>query len=381
MTRRIAVALTFLTTATSVPLAAQASVYGVLGIGFPGRAVSIHSRGQGGGLDALDPRSAVNPAAIVFNGRLTVSGTTETTSRWYEVSGVTAEGLRDTRFPLAMIAGQIQTSPISFGVGYALYAERSFDIQTSDTVTLRDTDVVVTDRLRSDGGITDLRFALAWALSERVQVGGAFHLLSGSTREQLQREFDSPDYAPVVQRGDVDYSGTGVSLGLMVTPSRRLRIGLAARRDGTLDVSDPLLPVPELQLPWSLTAGWTFVPFRLLRWSASASWRSWAAADSDPAAGLIHQVFDTWEVGTGVEIGGSDVGITRIPLRLGFRYAQLPFSPTTEQPRELDFSVGTALAFAANRAIIDAAVERVIRDGGGAVERAWQVSLGLTVRP
>ncbi len=380
MTGRAAVTVGLLM-AIGAPLAGQASVYGVLGVGFPGRAVSVHSRGLGGGFDALDPRSAVNPAALVFNGLLTVSGMTETTSRRYEASGVTAEGLRDTRFPVAMIGGQIWGSPLSFGVSYALYAERSFDIQTIDTVRLRDSDVVVTDRLRSDGGITDIRFGLAWSVSERVQVGGAFHLLSGSTRERLQREFDDPEYAPVAQRGDVDYSGTGVSLGVMVTPSRRLRAGLAARRDGRLDVSDPLLPVPEVQLPWSVTAGWTYVPFRLLRWSASATWRSWGRADADASAGLIHQVFDTWEIGSGVEIGGSDIGVSRIPLRLGFRYAQLPFSPTADQARELDFSVGTALAFASNRAIIDAAVERAIRDGGGAVERAWQISLGLTVRP
>ncbi|MDH3290091.1 MAG: outer membrane protein transport protein [Gemmatimonadota bacterium] len=378
---RTGAALAFLTVAIGQPLTAQASVYGVLGVGFPGRAVSVRARALGGGLDALDPRSAVNPAAIAFNGRLTVSGTTETTSRWYEVSGVAAEGLRDTRFPVAMIAGQIQTSPISFGVSYALYAERSFDIQTTDTVTLRGTDVLVTDRVRSDGGITDVRFGLAWALSERVQLGGAFHLLSGSTREQLQRDFDSPDYASVTQRGDVDYSGTGVSVGVMVTPSRRFRFGLAARRDGRLDVSDPLLPVPELQLPWTLTAGWTYAPVRVVRWSASASWRSWGGADVDPSAGLTDQVFDTWEVGTGIEIGGSDVGASRVPLRVGFRYAQLPFSPTADRAREIDFSAGTALSFAANRAIIDAAIERAIRDGGGAVERAWQLSLGLTIRP
>ncbi len=381
MSWRLGTVVVLLTAAIGEPLAAQASVYGVLGVGFPGRPASVRNRALGGGLGLLDPRSALNPAAIAFNGRLTVSGTTETTSRRYEVSGVTAEGLRDTRFPIAMIAGRIQNSPISFGVSYALYAERSFDIETADTVTLRGTEVLVSDRLRSDGGITDVRFGLAWAVSERLQVGGAFHLLSGSTRERLQREFDSPDYASVTQRGDVDYSGTGISVGVVVTPSRRVRFGLAARRDGRLDVSDPLLPVPELQLPWTLSAGLTYAPLRVVRWSASASWRSWGGAASDPSTGLIHEVFDTWEVGTGLEVGGADVGVSRLPLRVGVRYAQLPFSPTTDQIREINLSAGTALSFAANRAIIDLAIERAIRDGGGAIERAWQVSVGLTVRP
>jgi hypothetical protein len=91
-------------------------------------------------------------------------------------------------------------------------------------------------------------------------------------------------------------------------------------------------------------------------------------------------VFDTWEIGTGVELGGPDAG-SHFPLRLGFRYATLPFSPTAEQPREIDIAGGSAMTFARGRAVFEFAVERAIRDGGGASERAWQLFFGLTIRP
>ncbi len=71
----------------------------------------------------------------------------------------------------------------------------------------------------------------------------------------------------------------------------------------------------------------------------------------------------------------------KIPIRLGFRYAQLPYSPTKQQPHEIDLALGSGLSFAAGRANFEFALERVFRDGGGASERAWQLSFGLLVAP
>jgi hypothetical protein len=70
-----------------------------------------------------------------------------------------------------------------------------------------------------------------------------------------------------------------------------------------------------------------------------------------------------------------------MPVRVGVRYATLAFSPTDQQPHELNFALGTGIVFAERRAIIDVALERTMRDGGGASERAWQLSLMMTVRP
>ena len=86
-------------------------------------------------------------------------------------------------------------------------------------------------------------------------------------------------------------------------------------------------------------------------------------------------------MGSGLEITSGPGGGGRFPLRLGVRYAQLPFSPSDAQPREWNFSVGTGARFAANRAVIDIALERFQRDGAGARERGWYLAVGFTITP
>jgi len=196
----------------------------------------------------------------------------------------------------------------------------------------------------------------------------------------VRRDFDDPQYSSVSQSSDVAYTGWGASVGAVLTPNERLRIGLAARKDGRLNVTGALLPTVQPHLPLTLTAGLTVVPIGAARWSVTGSWRSWGNARDDIPAGSNLAVFDTWEIGTGIELGGPDAG-SRYPLRLGFRYATLPFSPTADRPREIDVAGGSAMTFARGRAVFEFAVERAIRDGGGASERAWQLFFGLTIRP
>jgi hypothetical protein len=363
------------------PAAAQTSVYGVLGVGFPGRPLSVRARALGGGVGAVDAFSAVNPAALALHSRLAVSGVTVTTGRRFEVGAISAEKLRDTRFPFAMLAGPIPSSALAVGISYSLYLERSYDIETTDTLTLRGEDVIVNDRLRSDGGIADVRGAVAWNVSQRFQIGAGIHLLSGSTRERLRRDFDNPIYTSVSQRGDVDYAGWAVSAGIVVTPADQVRLGMAARRDSRLQITDQLLPTFEVQLPWTLSGGVVWAPMRSLRWGVTGEYKTWSGAQSDVPDGVALSVFDTWEVGSGIEIGGPEAGGSRFPIRVGVRYGTLPFSAVDEQPTELALSMGSGVLFANNRALLEVAVQRVMRDGGGASERAWQIALGLTLRP
>lgn len=377
---RAALAAVALALALAAPAAAQSSVYGVLGVGMPGRPGSVRARALGDGVAATDPASAVNPATVAGFGQLGVIASTVTTYRSFDVGGTTASGLRDTRFPFAIVGGPIPGRHFYFAVSFGTYADRTFDLNTADTITLRGASVAIEDRISSVGAVADVRAALAWEPSSKIRVGVAGHLLNGSSRETITRFFADDSYATLAQRRDADYNARGLSVGIVVTPTPELRLGASARTDSRLTATNSLLPTADVSLPWTLSGGFVLAPSPVVRWSGTATLRTWSGANADlePAGGA--RAFDTVELGTGIELGGVGSGF-QLPLRVGVRYATLPFSPADDQPHDLTLAGGTAFGFAGGRAAIDLAVERVMRDGGGASERAWAVGIALTVRP
>jgi hypothetical protein len=105
-------------------------------------------------------------------------------------------------------------------------------------------------------------------------------------------------------------------------------------------------------------------------------WRSWSRTADFVKTSADVRAFDTWVVGSGIELGGAAT-----PLRLGFRFARLPYSPTDEQPREITLALGSGIRVAANRASVDFALERTLREGAGVTERVWQLSVALLLQP
>ncbi|MFQ5551505.1 MAG: hypothetical protein ACE5FJ_09755, partial [Gemmatimonadales bacterium] len=160
-----------------------------------------------------------------------------------------------------------------------------------------------------------------------------------------------------------------------------LQLGGAVRFDTQLRLRNASDVMGEIELPTHFSAGVVIRPQVAIRWSTSFVFRTWSDASGDLAALGLGTSADTWDLGTGIEIGGAGRGTSRVPLRFGFRYGLLPFLVNADQPHEINISAGTGFQFAGNRASLDLAVERAIRDGAGASERAWLFNLGLTVRP
>lgn len=353
---------------------AQNSIHSILGIGFPGRAHSPRARALGGGWSVLDRTSAVNPATVAEITALSVNTSFATTFREYTALGTRATGLRETRFPFAMVGGGVGRLPLSFAVSYSIYAERSFDIRLTDTVTIASAPTEVMDELSADGGVVDVRGALGWRLSPTVYLGAAVHRITGSTRAKARRDFVGSELRDFADETIVSFAGYGVSAGLHVmSADRRVRVGVAGRYDARLTSEVAGGSTQEVSLPVSLDGGVSLVLTDALRWSASGTWKSWSRAEETDA-----NAFDIWGVGSGFEVGSLT---TKFPLRVGARYGTLPFSATEDQPTEWALTAGTGTRLASNRALIDATVERIMRDGGGATERVWYVSVGITIIP
>jgi hypothetical protein len=356
-------------------LAAQSSAYSVLGLGYPTHPLDVRSRSLGGGVASVAPPAAVNPATAVGFDRLTVVINTEAQFRSFDAGDTGVSGLEETRFPFAMVGGRMWSLPLGFAVSYATYADRTYDITTGDTVTLRGMPVAVSDRQQSRGAITDIRGAVGWLVSSRLAFGVGLHMLAGSAQLNVRRSFDDPYYAPLMYRDREVFQGYGVSLGASIAPVRAFRVGMSVRKDGELDVSHTGEPLGSYTLPTTLSGGFILSPISGVEWSATGIWRSWSEIQDD----LVEdRAFDTWFAGTGLEIVDAVLGR---PLRIGARYQMLPFSPGEEQPRELTVSLGTGLQFAAARALADVTIEHSFREGAGVTERVWSVSAALALRP
>lgn len=375
MTRRLMLVTLIALGALTGPLAAQGSIYSVLGLGFPGQPMGVRGRSLAGGTAAIEPRAALNPAAAAGFGRLTASVTTQTQVREHSFDETTATGLQETRFPFGIVGGDVPGGPLSFSLSYSMYVDRTYDVTTSDTLDLRGEAVPAHDRLRSRGAITDVRGALAWTVSPRVFVGAGVHLLGGAARVNVTRSFDDPRYATLQQRLTETFQGVGVSAGAVLVPASAVRLGASVRKDGPLDLNRNGAFVRSWQLPTTVSGGIMVFPDPRVRLAATGVWRSWS--ETGGAVG-DDRAFDTWSAGAGLEV--SDL-IGRLPIRVGARYETLPFSPTDEQPHDLTLAFGTGLRFASDRALIDVGLERSTREGGGVTERAWGVSAALVIVP
>jgi hypothetical protein len=380
MRRAVGVALVLLLAAAGGALA-QGSIFAVRGIGFPGRAYGPRSRALGGGFSAIDPLAALNPATIGDLATVTVLATSGTTMRGYTFGADTVTGLHETRFPFAIAGGPIPGTALTIAVSFASYLDRTFDLSANDSILVRGKRIGVSDRIASDGAVADVRGALAWSdPSHSVSLGVGVHLLSGSARLAATRQFGDSAYQAYNEQGEEELGSAGVSVGALVRVGSALRLSAAARADNQLTITIDSVQVAQVHLPMRFTGGMLFAPVPTVRWAATVSWQNWsrARADGITAGGAV---FDTWELGTGVELGGRIDQPSKLPLRFGVRYAQLPFSPTADQPHEFVFSAGTGLSFAAARGQIDATIERALRDGAGVSERAWQLAFSITVRP
>ena len=358
----------------------QNSVYGVRGIGFPGHPTSVRARSLGGGWSMFDNFSSVNPATTASFATLSVSSIYGTTVRNYSIDTTAVSGLVETRFPHAILGGNLPGTPLSVSFSISTYAERSYDVSTSGSGIILGETVEIEDRFASDGGIVDSRAAIGWRVSNTFQLGAGLHLLNGSSRLSAQREFVGTDLVTFDVDSDISFSGVGVSTGMLWrSPGSRIQLSASGRWDNKLTASIEGQTETRVDLPASVSGGMSLMLTNSLRWSTSATWRQWSVSASSavPGNAAPAQAFDTWQVGSGFEVASLE---TRFPLRVGARYATLPFA-VTGQPDEFVLSFGTGSRFAAGRGRLDVVVERLMRQGAGARERGWHFAAGITVTP
>ena len=359
--------------------AADDSVLGIRGLGILGRPVSARTAATGGAFAVFDAQALLNPAAL---GQLQgVSGwAVGVPSRRRVVVGGDAATLQSTRFPLFGF-GTVFSRRLVIGVGIGDYLDRTWSVRRTDTVTLRGTPVPVEDVSRSVGGVSDLRLAGAYRLSPRVTLGAAVHALSGSTRLTVTRDFAPAIYEDFSDVAVTDFTGLGASVGVLAAVRSNLGVGASLRAGTKLKASSSAGPRARVSLPLELAAGARYAPVPGVNLAGTVAYAGWGRAAGDLVAAGEARSRDVWSVGAGLDVERLDLGVVRLPLRLGYRWRQLPFPIDGFRLGEHAIAGGFGFTMAGGRTSVDVGVERGARTAGAQRETFTTGWLGVTVRP
>jgi hypothetical protein len=361
------------------PARAQDSVFGVRGLGFLDEPLTGRSAAMGGGYELFDAGAVTNPASLAaWTGA--VGWAVGAASRRSFDPGTGAVSLTSTRFPLFGFSAPVGPRLV-VGLTASDYLDRNWSVQQPDTLTLRDSAVAVTDATNSAGGVTDLRAAAAYRLSAQWALGVGLHLLTGSAVTTVRRDFPADTaYKSFQEQASTDYSGVGLSVGAFATPASTVILGVSARFNSRLKAANPQASV-RITMPVELAAGLYFAPVQTLILSSTVRYSTWGAASSDLVAAGQDSSRNVWSVGLGAQVAALRMGGQVVPLRLGYRWRQLPFLIGGEPLSEHAFTGGLGLAGARGRATLDVALELGARSTGTVSEHFTTAVVGVSIQP
>lgn len=352
-------------------------VVSVQGFGYPPGQLSAGSLGIGGANAESDPASALNPAGIGMAGRFSVYAHYQPEFRRTDAGGEVVAS-RAVRFPGFVATGGFRR--LTAGVSFSTLLDRTWSNTYSDSQVVSGELVPSTLRASSDGAINDSRFALAYVVNSRLQIGLAAHAISGENRILFGRSFpDSLNIGAVTQFSTLSYSGRSFSAGVLFQPSTTLLVGVSGRFGGELDLVQSGETIARSDAPGRVGAGISYLGIPNTVIAARVDRTRWS--ELAPLGTAQVSTFDATEVGLGAESAGPRLWGSLTMLRLGYRNRTLPFGVDGDRVSEGALAGGIGIPLSRGRSQFDLTLQRARREGGGASERAWLVSIGLGIRP
>jgi len=369
--------------AFAAPAGAQ-SLLASRGLGYPLEPLDARARGLGGlttGLaepvpSFINPASAAGIPAAAFvvavqPDRFSASG-----------PGVDASGTT-VRFPLLLGVFPV-SQRLAVQVGYGSYLDQHWQVQQTDSITLSTGKVEVNDRFVSSGAVARLQGALAYRLTERLSLGVSADVLTGAAHDSTVREIGGLQTA---ESGVTNtYSGVMGGVGVRWQPGTAFSASAAVHGGGRIrahsESDSTSLETKDYTSPVRADVGASGRLNERTVLAASASWTGWSSLNDELAGSGGAR--DAASVTAGVEYTGFSFARKAIPLRLGARYAQLPFrwsGMDAAYPNERAISAGLGWSFGGRAAMLDAAAERGWRGGSaaGIDEPYWRLSFSVQV--
>lgn len=349
------------------------------GFGYPVGGISARSAGAGGAFAEFDALSSRNPAALPSWGRPGLYVQYDPEFRSVSL-GSARERSTVPRFGVIALGLAVGTRTV-VGLSSHAFLDRTWATEVHSFERLGGDSIPFSERFRSSGAIGDSRLGVSYALTSKVVLGAGLHVFSGENRLNLTRQFDdSLSFGTLRRDLNLSYSGTGISGGVVVRPVRWLSLAGSARQGGTikLRIVDTLQTRASVPNRYGVAVRLDALPGVSL--SASADHEEWSRLNGLGTSATIAQ--DAWEYAVGAEFAGQRTRSSSWTYSVGFRQRDLPFLANGAVVSEKSISAGTSIPIAGPRAALDLALQRASRAATGNVrERAWLLSVGLTVHP
>jgi hypothetical protein len=348
------------------------------GIGYPQGQLSTMALTMGGATGESDPFSPLNPAALSLLPAASVFSQIEPEHRSMRF-GTASQSSSIVRFPVFMGA-------LTFGPRWTAAASASSLLDRTWETTTRDTQYLGPDTLagvvtqRSEGSLSDVRFATAYELRPWLRVGIGAHGIGGRVLLQTSRVFDdTAQFSADTQRTTVGFSGKALSAGVEGIWQGQMAIGVSYRRGGMIHEYFGDSVVATGSAPDHFGASVLYLGLRGTTLAARVAQDKWSRMTSLSPSVHVHEGLD---VGIGGETTGPKFGGSPFSLRAGVRFRTLPFSVDATPVKERSVSGGLAFPLAAGRVQFSLGAIRSRRSGSGTLaENAWTMSTGITVRP
>jgi hypothetical protein len=364
-----------------VPVAAL-SAQGALstqGMGYPEGEMSTRALGTGGAISEFDGRSPLNPAALAIGGLGQVYGQYDP-----EIRTVTGPS-GSSRTVTSRFSNFGAILPINqrlfMGFSVASFLDRTWATTATREQPIGEQPVSSTEILKSQGGISDLRFGLAYAITPRFRLGVAGHYYTGSNQVNLLQQFpDSLSFGNVSQTSSLNFEGNAVSAGFEIDLLPSLGFAVSGRKGGTLEMSagDTLLTKAHIPDHYAASLSYDGIPGTIV--AARFAQDKWSSLTPLSTSG--EKAVDANEFNVGLESAGPRAWNRAIIIRLGTRWRTLPFQASGNDVREFSFGGGLGIPISREHAAIDIAVLRSNRTGvSGITEHAYNLSFGLRVQP
>ncbi|HEX3866706.1 MAG TPA: hypothetical protein VHV78_08140, partial [Gemmatimonadaceae bacterium] len=226
----------------------------------------------------------------------------------------------------------------------------------------------------------DLRLATAYAITNWLHVGIGAHAIIGHNLVSVTQSFvDSAQFSAFTEQRILGFGGTALSGGFNII-TKYVDAAASARWGGRLSLTAEDTSLSTARVPNRVGGSIAFTGLEGSTFAIRTSHDDWSSLGSLGAPGLAP--VNAWDTSVGADIAGPRWGNRIVYFRGGFRMRTLPFLAAGDTVSEKSVSIGTGTTFASGHVLGDLAIIRAARSvGPDASERAWTVSIGLTVRP